>query len=116
MRLFILSVLALSISLPVIAQSAEETEKAIDCLALTELANANRSVPDTAQIRRWQSTVATSPHCKQADQGVDYRLEQYRTELKQADPTRRLALELMIESEAEKCVSGAKRSSYESGI
>ena len=116
MRFIVVSLAFLAVSAPALAQSIEETEKAVDCLALTEVANDNRSVPDTAQIRQWRSTVETSPHCKQAEQGVDYRVEEYRSALRDADPTRRLALELLIESEAEKCVSVAATSSYESGI
>ncbi|MEL7232136.1 MAG: hypothetical protein AAGJ85_06460 [Pseudomonadota bacterium] len=115
MRTLLISAAFVGFTVPSFAQSAEATAKAIDCLALTQLANDNRSFPDTAQVREWQTTVETSPHCKQADQGVAFRVEEYRTALREADPTRRFALELMIESEAEKCVSGADTSSLERG-
>ncbi|MEM1087936.1 MAG: hypothetical protein AAGH90_09405 [Pseudomonadota bacterium] len=116
MRFVCSSLAFLALSSAALAQSAEETEKAIDCLALTEIANDKRSIPDTAQLRQWRSTVETSPHCKQSEEGVELRVEEYRKALKEADQTRRFALELLIESEAEKCVSGAARSSYEKGI
>ena len=116
MRNLVLVFAMSALAAPAFGQTAEETEKAVDCLALTEVANDNRSVPDTAQIRQWRSIVETSPFCKQADQGVEYRVEEYRNALRAADETRRFALELMIESEAEKCVSGAMTTSYERGV
>lgn len=116
MRSVLMASALVVLSLPVSAQSADETAKAIDCLALTQLANDQQSVPDTAQVRSWQSTVETSQHCKRADEAVAFRIEEYRQSLREADGATRFALELMIESEAEKCVSGVQQTSYERGV
>lgn len=116
MRSVVIAAIVGAFAFPAVAQSAEDTAKAIDCLALTELAKEKQSVPDTAQVRTWQSTVETSQHCKRADEAVAHRVEAYRQSLRDADDATRFALELMIESEAEKCVSGVHQTSYERGV
>ncbi|MEM9055699.1 MAG: hypothetical protein AAGB16_10275 [Pseudomonadota bacterium] len=116
MRSLALIILMSGMTLPALAQSAEETEKAVDCLALTTVANENRSIPDTAQIRQWREVLETSTYCKTPEQGVEHRIDEYRGALREADEATALALKLMIESEAEKCVSGAATTRYEEGI
>lgn len=116
MRSLVLALIVSAAALPALGQSAEETEKAVDCLALTTVASENRSVPDTAQIRQWREVLETSTYCITPEQGVEHRIDEYRHALREADEASALALNLMIESEAEKCVSGAATTSYERGV
>ncbi|MEM8615970.1 MAG: hypothetical protein AAGF20_03440 [Pseudomonadota bacterium] len=98
------------------AQTIEETEKAVDCLALTEVAKGDQSIPDTAKVTQWRDILRTSEYCQTPEEGVDYRIAQYREALSSPDPAYRMAIELMVESEALKCATGAPRTRFEEGI
>lgn len=116
MRLLLLSAALLLSSGVAVAQSIEETEHAVDCLALTKVAESQQSRPDIAQLKRWESTLSTSEYCKTPEEGVEFRIEEYRSALTSGDEARRSTLRMMVESEAQKCVTGASVTSYEQGV